>query len=217
MRSRAPNDPAVEGKLLRNDFYVHVIPSSTEPMLHISRRKRREIVIFNDNQTFGNRFLYLKPGLTARSVDGNKVEIKVYRSDEGDKVITCSRRVSDVIEQLGNLGCDYGSMIDLIQDAQKNGEINTEVVIDAIPKIGGKKKPTTQTVPSEINPQLPGPDEAPLAGPIPELFRTETGAGYADYDESPRTDLEQTDPIESEEPEAKTGFFDKLRKRFKRR
>ncbi len=210
MRSRAPNDPTVGGKLLRNDFYLHVIPSTAEPIVHISRRKRREIVVFNDNQTFGNRFLFLKPGITARSVGGNKIEIKVYRTDEGDQIITCSRRVSEVIENLGKLGCDYGCIIDMLQDAKKNGEINTRVIVDAIPKIGGNSRQNANRA------QLPDPTQAPIIGPLPELFRTESGDDYADYNESESIEMEQTTPVKPDEPKRKTGFFDKIKKRFKR-
>ena len=216
MRSRAPNDPTVGGKMIRNDFYLHVIPSSADPMLHVSRRKRREIVVFNDNQTFGNRFMFIKPGITARSVAGNKMEIKVYRPEEGDQIVKCSRRVSEVIENLGKFGCDYGCIIDMLRDAKKNGEIKTNVVIDAIPKIGGRTNSPSNNSGTNGEARLPNPGEAPLAGPMPELFRTGSDDDYSDYDESGSIELEQSDPVKPEEPPRKTGFFDKIKERFKR-
>ena len=51
LRVQAPVGPVTSGKWLAGDFYLHEIQSEAEPMMHFSRSKRPEIVVFGDQQT----------------------------------------------------------------------------------------------------------------------------------------------------------------------
>ncbi len=215
MLARSPQDPLVSGKLVGNSFFLHVVPSSAKSALHISRRTRPEIVIFNDKQTFGDKFLYIQSGMTAKSIGRNQIEIKIYMQNDGDKVITCSNRVSEVIEKISSLGCDYGCIIEMLLEAKKEGNINSEVVVDAGPKATDNRRQRARWAQN----QLPGEDDqVDVAGPLPELFREAgEGSGINDYDEqanesSAASTTETVEPVEQ-----KKSLFDRIKNPFKRK
>ena len=219
MRARSPQDPLVNGKKMgkkmgQDSFYLHVVPSPSKPMVHIAKRLRPEIVIFNDNQTFGEKFLFVKSGITARTTGPNSAEIKVYLQNDGDKIIKTSNRVSEVIERLAQLGCDYGCVIDLLLEAKKDGNINSNVVVDAAPKAPAKKI----LLDTEGN-RLPEPEAArALTGPLPEIFRSgEDESDLNVYDDQVDTPWTQSPKTIEEPAKQKTGFFDRIKSPFKRK
>jgi len=210
MLTRSPGDPLVEGKWIGEDFHLHVVPSPTTAMLHISRRKRREIVLFNDNQTVSDGFLFIKAGLTAKAIGGGQVEIKSFvRGNQKDQVTVCSNRISDVIEHLGNRGCSYGTIVDMLKESKQYNTLNTRIVINA----GPKSDRTYDRNELSAN-DLPDRDSLIPGGQLPELFREGGDADNPDYDEYRR-------PVYAEEPEndseidssskPKRGWLDRIK------
>ena len=72
-----PNDPMIRGEQLGGQFSYHVVEAAEPPMIHVTRSRRPEIVLFGRNQRFatplaleaGNRILVTghKPGEIAVS------------------------------------------------------------------------------------------------------------------------------------------------------
>jgi len=104
MLARSANDPLVSGNWLAGDFHLHEIPSEASPMIHFSRAKRPEIVLFGHNQTIADDFLHVETGLTVRGNGNGTVSVNSYSSKYGEEKLVCSNKISDVIRTLGQAG-----------------------------------------------------------------------------------------------------------------
>ena len=98
-------------------------------------------------------------GVTGWSID------KAGADRDGEVRKVCSTKIPDLVEAMCYLGCDYSTMVSMFREAQRDGRLNTRLVVNAVPRIGNQRK--TQ-----------GMDQPPLdksdkyvAGPLPELFR----------------------------------------------
>jgi hypothetical protein len=138
----SPNEPAVEGQWLADDFYFHVVPSTTKSMLHLSRSKRPEIVVFGENQTVSDSFLYVETGLTIQALGDGRVKIIRYMPQQGEIRKTCSTQLVELIPQLADLGCDYTVLVNMFREAMSSDMLQTRLVVNAVPKIRSQGEAT---------------------------------------------------------------------------
>ena len=164
MMARSPKDPLVRGQWLVDDFHFHIVPSTAAPMLHISRSKRPEIVLFGANQTVADNFLYVESGLTVQGIGNERLRITRYIPSEGEFTKTCSTDIYEMIETLTDVGVDYTTFIKMFRDASKAKTLNTRFVINAVPMIG--RKPSMAQA-GKLRPEV---SERYVAEPMTTLF-----------------------------------------------
>ena len=178
MRAHSPQDPTIQGEWLAGDFSLHEIVSDSEPLLHFSREKRPEIVIYNDDQTVTPDFLHVETGLTIRANTNGTVSISVYSSADGEQKKTCSHRISDVVRTLGKMGFGYGRQLKMFRQAMQAGTLNTRLVVNAVPKLGREYVAAENELPPEKSDKY-------VASELPQLYRSgnETGSSVPRVDE----------------------------------
>ncbi len=147
LRLQNPSHPVVQSQWLADDHYLSIIDNESEPLLHFARRERAEILIFNNSQTFSDKFLYVESGLTVKSNGDGTVSVASYQADNTSKTV-CSDRVSDVFQTIAQTGHGYASLLRLSRHAMNEGTLNARLAIDAMPKVGRQYKP--DVVKSEI-------------------------------------------------------------------
>lgn len=167
MRARSPHDPLVSGDWLAGDFFLHEVPCEAEPMLHFSRTKRPEIVVFGDEQRVNDNFLHVESGLTIRSNGNGTVDISLFSTKYGQQKKVCSDRIGDVIRTLANMGFGYGQLLKMLREAKQSEMLDTRLVVNAVPKMGRSYTPGKSL--DELPPEK---SNKYVADPIPELFRT---------------------------------------------
>ncbi len=167
MRARSSNDPLVAGDWLAGQFHLHEIPSDAPPMIHFSRAKRPEIVLFGHDQTLSDEFLHVETGLTVRSNGNGTVSVNSYSAKYGEEKIVCTNKISDVIRALAKLDYGYGSLMKMFRVANQSDMLNTRLVVNAIPKLGRTYSPD-----ESIGQLAPEKSNRYVAEPLPELFRT---------------------------------------------
>ena len=167
MRARSSHDPLVTGDWLAGDFHLHEVPSEASPMIHFSRAKRPEIVLFGHQQTLADNFLHVEKGLTVRGNGNGTVSVNSYSAKYGEDKIVCSNKISEVIRALAKLGYGYGSLMKMFRNANQADTLNTRLVVNAVPKLG-----RTYTPDESIGQLAPEKSERYVAQPLPELFRT---------------------------------------------
>ncbi|MFT7630961.1 MAG: hypothetical protein ACI87E_001975, partial [Mariniblastus sp.] len=165
MMAQSPGDPVVTGEWLAGDFFLHEVASESEPLLHFSRVKRPEIVVFGDHQTVTDDFLHVESGLTVRANGNGTVSIINYSTEFGKEQETCSSQIGDVIRNLAKMGYGYGPMLKMLRSAKQAGTLNTRLVVNAVPKLGRTYSPDGGEIPPETSDKY-------VAGKLPELFRT---------------------------------------------
>ncbi len=131
---RSPNDPQIRGELLPTGFHLHVVPSQNEPMLHLSRGRRQEIVIFNDEQFVNPSMVWVQAGITIQGDGVDRLRITQYRKSGGDEVINCSTRVSELIRTLASRGSNYSEIASLLRGLKQQEHLPVRLVVDALPK-----------------------------------------------------------------------------------
>ncbi len=204
LQARSKDDPALGSVGGIKEFYYHTIASNAPPIIHISRARRPEVVLFGMDQKVSTSFVYAPAGLTIRPVttsNGVELEITRYLAREGDQKLTCSRRLDDLIRTIVKLGGDYQTVVEMLRTVNEDGYLETKLVVDALPRPGRRRELGAEP---SVESDLEGSSDY-IAGPLPTLFR------QASTDE-----IEETMPVahdlddEEEEPAGKKGFFGNL-------
>ncbi len=135
----APHDPVVAGiKFDDNKFSLHIVESTAEPMIHVTRYKKCEIVLFNANQEFlaAGHLPARKNFIVKSSGDGTHMEVTRIAAGERDIKQKVSRRVADVIRTLAAMGATYPDILQLLAEADEQHNLPGPIGIDALPQAG---------------------------------------------------------------------------------
>ena len=188
LRAKPSQSAEIAGDWVGDRFYLHAIESDADPMLHFSKAKRAEIVVFGDDQTVAEDFLYVGSGLTVRSINKDTLRISRYRNDGSDTRKKCSNRVTDLITALADEGVGYGQMLKMFRDAKKHETLNSRLVVHALPRSD------RDYVPGESGEQLPPErSEKYIAKAAPTLFQDIEDADLDERETAKPADVTQSD------------------------
>jgi flagellar basal body P-ring protein FlgI len=126
-RKPRPNDP----------FELYMVDSDGPPLVHVSRSRRSEIVIF------GRRQQLLPPVvlgtgaiLLNASVGDDKVQVSKIvstRFSDTDEKVASSLELEDVLRRVANLGATYPEIVSILLAAEKQKNLSGALVVDASP------------------------------------------------------------------------------------
>ncbi len=89
LRLRNPADPLVKGEMLKDQFHFHVIPSTAEPLVHISKNERAEIVFFGQDIPLKNpQGLFAGKEIIVTAPDAEQIKISGLHLDKTTKWFT---------------------------------------------------------------------------------------------------------------------------------
>lgn len=164
LHTRSPEHPMVYGRKFR-DFFLHSVPVESSPMVHFSRSKRPELVVFGDAKV-SDDFLFVQTGTTIRSAGAGKLKLIHYSKEHGREETTCSTQVKDLVETLANHDFTYGSILKIFRKARLEETLEARLVVNAIP--GANRQYDEDSTAEESNRYVA---EVP-----PELFRNGSGS-----------------------------------------
>ena len=189
-------DSAVQGHNMKEQFSFHVLPTAGDPMIHVTRSKRPEIVLFGNDQMFklplgveaGNEIL------VNSSADGQVVLAK-YTVGEPDQRRTVSPRIEDVIGAIVDLGGSYPDVVQALQEAKASGNLPGRLEVDALPEAGRTY--------DRVAGSTEDADETHLRAnsPVPDLFSS--GESHGDQQSTPVSG-ENAETTESEQSAEKS-------------
>lgn len=135
LHAHNPEDPMVRGEILGKEFALHAMSTTGEPMIHIARATRPEIILFGQGQKLESPdFLFAGDIIIKRQ---NEQTMKVSRfsaNDRDDKQEICSMNLDDVLKTIVKLGGGYAEAIQAIEQAKSKGYLAARVEIDALPR-----------------------------------------------------------------------------------
>lgn len=151
-----PRDPAVQGESLGDVMKLHHIMSDTEPLVHVRRSERPEVVLFGKKiglQTpaavfAGKRFLI-------KSEDSNRLKVTYFTLGQDDRSVYCPNDLQQLLRTLVQAGGSYADVVSAINDAKQKGLLAARVKYDAIPKAGRRYDLTEE---EQASPEEPGPE-----------------------------------------------------------
>lgn len=118
-------------------FSLYVVDSEGPPLVHISRTRRSEIVIFGRQQKLMPPIV-LGAGaiLLNASINDEKVELsKIVPSRLGDADIKVASNLdlAEVVRRTANLGASYPEIVSILETASRQKNLSGELVVDAVP------------------------------------------------------------------------------------
>lgn len=204
MRARNPNDPLVRGEMLGDEFHYHVLNSSGDPMIHFSRHRRAEIVVFgNDLRMHPPGALFAGKEIIVKALGKDRIKVSRFTPGKEDRHEECSTSVDQVIRAVMRLEGTYADVMQVLQEAKRGNYLDARVVIDAVPQPDRelvRKEPSGESTEDPFA----GRPKVQSANPLPELFQNPQGDVQ---EESP-----SSDESASEEPDKpKAGIFGKMK------
>lgn len=119
----------------QQEFTLHVVESTGEPMVHVARNFRREVVVFNEQQELQTP-ISLFAGehlLVNASADGKTVDVASIKPGKRRKT-QCSARLTDILNAASELGASYPELVELLQQARKQGNLLGRLEVNALPR-----------------------------------------------------------------------------------
>jgi flagellar basal body P-ring protein FlgI len=140
-----PDDSLVKGETLGEQFSYHVLDTKGPPMIHVTRNRRAEVVLFGLNQRFlpplalnaGNRIM-----ITSKH-DG-EITVSKFVPHEADQQRVVSTRIDDVVRAVVELGGTYPDVVQAFQEAKAAGCLEGRFEVDALPEEGRRYEATTE-------------------------------------------------------------------------
>lgn len=208
-------DPAIRGENLRGQFSYHVLDTAGPPMVHVTRSRRAEVVLFGRDQALqppftleaGNQIL-----VTCR--EGHEMTVSKFAVNEPDQKRVVPARVDDLVRTIVELGGMYPDVVYALQQAKACGALASRFEVDALPEAGrtysrGEKAAQDQKAAQEAA----GPGALAAHSPLPDLFaRTESKPSE---DEVPRGGGSGSRNDPGAETSAKPGPFGALWNRLR--
>lgn len=167
LRTSDPNEAVVRGEVLGKSFGYHVISGISEPMIHFSRARRPEIVLFGYGQKIDPpAFLYAGKKILIKGVDREKLKVSLFEPGAETEHVFCTTSVDDLIRTIVQLGGSYQEVLMAMQGAKENGYLDSRVEIGALPARSRKyhRKDQGATEP-DYN----------VVNPVPEMFSDRLG------------------------------------------
>ncbi len=124
---------------VEDPFALYVVDSEGPPLVHVSRTRRTEIVVFGRQQKL------LTP--VEIGVDGGDILVKAGDEDDkvelikivpsagvgGDAKVTSSLELGEVVRRAAALGARYPQIVALLEQANKQHNLAGRLVVDAVP------------------------------------------------------------------------------------
>lgn len=132
-----PNEALVLGERLGGQFSYHVLNTGGPPMIHVTRNRRPEIVLFGRGQRFrtplavnaGNQIMVTGSG-------PDEISVSKFAVGKPDQKRLVSTEVDEVIRAIVELGGTYPDVVQALQEAKAGGALPSRFEVDALPKAG---------------------------------------------------------------------------------
>jgi HEAT repeats len=190
LKKRNENSPIFGAETLGENgtFVLHTVPSNGSPMIHYTRSKEPEIVLFGDpiEMRLPEFLDGGKEFLIKVADDGAQIKVCRFTPGKEDRIIICSPRAKDFIHALVQVGASYGLIVQLLDQAKRDDLLMCRLVADATPKAN-----RDYVRPSEEAEEVVAPAPTSLM-PIPNMFQsrqpTRSRLGDEDWDSASGTE-----------------------------
>jgi len=136
LQNMNPRDPLLGERAMRG-IYLHEVASSAEPMVHVSRTRRPEIVVFGASQPLETPLMVLVgKKLIVKSENSRRLRVTRYQPGGEDKTVSCAATVNDLVRSLVEVEATYPEIVRALHEAKQQDCLRSRLAFDAIPKSG---------------------------------------------------------------------------------
>lgn len=137
LRIRYHSDPLVRGEVLGEEFAYHVLPTTGSPMIHLTRSRRPELVLFGHEQTISSSaVLSAGRNILIKGTGPGSIKITRFQAGQENLEVVCSNKVDDVVRGVVEVGGGYAEVIQALMEASDKQSLETKIAIDASPRPG---------------------------------------------------------------------------------
>ncbi len=136
LRAMNPRDNFIRGESFGPGFHYHVLDVPGPPMVHITRNRRPELVVFG-------RGIHLTPPFALEAgnsilvvADGAEVRVSRYAVGEADQRRLVSTDLDDIVRAVVDLGGTYPDVVQALQQAKASGALAVRFEVEAVPGSG---------------------------------------------------------------------------------
>ena len=209
IHTRTPDDPNFKGEVLGEAFYYHLLPSSGEPMVHFTRSKRPEVVLFGHDQR-------LTPPEAANAgkyilvTKHNEESVKVSRFRPNEETVSeiCGTSLDQLIRCVVRLGGGYPEVIELVFELKKCGSLASRVAIEALPSPQREYYRDEESAGDEADTPTAIEENRQTADPAPAIFSDPLQHDAPDAKDSDSPTTTYVDPDYQQTQEKR--FLDKI-------
>lgn len=133
-----PRDPALHQTAFENRFVMYIIDSTGEPMIHVTRRRAPEVVLFGAQQSLKLPAV-LNAGRNIRvmgEAGQHEVEITYYQLNAEPQKQRVPNRIMDIVQVCGKLGAAYPDIVQMMIEAEQQHNFVGQFGIDRLPQAG---------------------------------------------------------------------------------
>lgn len=119
-------------------FALYIVDSDGPPMVHVSRARRPEIVVFGRGQKLATPVVLGGAGsFLVNAAEGDELlqvsRIGTGRGGRGDRKVNVPPDLGELVTQLARLDATYPEIVALLSQAQKQANLPGPLVVDATP------------------------------------------------------------------------------------
>jgi flagellar basal body P-ring protein FlgI len=188
-------------------FALYIVDSEGPPLVHVSRTRRSEIVVFGRQQRLLPPIVLGSGPILLNAADNDdKIEVSKImpsRFGDADTKIRTSLDLGEVIRTAANLGASYPEVVAILESAHRQRNLAGALVVDAVPAsnrqyleavLGKDLTAKRDDAVKRASTKSAKPSRRWFFG----LFGRDTRAGKNDTDE--RTDSRATGPAKPQGP-----------------
>lgn len=146
-----PRHPLVSGENLGDQMTLHRVRSEGPPMVHVTRSRRPEVVLFGSDVSFVTPMV-LDAGrhIMINGSEDGRIKLTRFTSGSDNQSIEVANRVDEVIRGIVQLGGGYPDVVDALTQAKSSRSLACRFKVDAIATEGRPyRKPTHLANPVE--------------------------------------------------------------------
>jgi hypothetical protein len=209
-------DPFVRGDVFGDQFHYHSLDVSGPAMIHVTRSRLQEVVLFGKDQTFKTP-MKLQAGnqIIVKGEESGEVTVSKFSVKEADQKRFVSNKVDEVIRAIAELGGTYPDVVQALQEAKAAGALTSRFEVDTLPEAGRTyervaKNDMTNATSKGKSKKSDGKLSTKIASPAPELFvKKDSDITFKDV-KKPKKDSSEEGGKEDKK-ETNNGFLDKMK------
>ncbi|MEZ6066436.1 MAG: flagellar basal body P-ring protein FlgI [Planctomycetaceae bacterium] len=133
-----PNEPIVTPVKTNANFRLHLVDRDSRPFVHVTRRQKAEVVLFGADQML-NTPLVLRAGrsiIVRSSRAGDRLIVTLFQPGQPEERREIPPRLADLILTVDELGVRYPEVLQMLVEADAQGNLAGPLGIDELPKAG---------------------------------------------------------------------------------
>lgn len=132
------NDRLVRGELLNDEFRLHVLNTTGPAFVHITNRRKAEVVLFGAEQRFETPF-YARAGkriMVNAPADSDEVVVSKVDTDGRTETKIVSTKIADVIRAVAEMDATFPDVASMLFQADQQTNLPGTLAIDRLPQAG---------------------------------------------------------------------------------